>query len=92
MSKRIFALLSLCMVAFSNNYAQKEINYINPPAVLSDGYAVSIDNIVSNDAASKLRVIVKNLNQDAFLVYNMLQSGFTFPNMGNSMKKSRKVK
>jgi len=88
--KKMVTLLVVLFAALHNISAQKEINYINPPAINGEGYSLWLDDIVSNESLCKLRITVQNTKSDVYLVYYLQKSGFEFEKLGKYYEKKIK--
>lgn len=88
---KIFTILLLILgIQYTTSLAQKEITYTNPPAILGDGYTLEVDDIISTESACKLRMVIKNMSPDAYLVYRLQNSGFSFDQLGKFYEKKQK--
>ncbi|MBL4705252.1 MAG: hypothetical protein JKY54_12075 [Flavobacteriales bacterium] len=75
-------LLSTFLLSSTALFAQKQIDYFNPPAVISEDLSVTLSNIFSDNALCKLKLIVANKSTDSYLIYNTDKTGFNFEGLG----------
>jgi len=75
-------LLSTALIAITSSFAQKQIDYFNPPAVESEDLSITLTDVFSDKELSKLKLIVTNKSMDSYLVYNTDKTGFNFEGLG----------
>ena len=80
MSKYLF--LSIALFFTMSSYAQKTINYDNPPISKSSDYQISLEDIVSTAEFCKMRFNFTNSTKEAFFLYTTEDFGFDYPAIG----------
>lgn len=90
MQKTELLLMFSLLVGAQTVFAQKEINYIAPPAVQGETYKVQISDAVAKDDYNKLKLTVENTSKSHYLRYNMEKTGFNIAGLGTYYSKRGK--
>jgi hypothetical protein len=75
-------LLSTALLTITSSFAQKQIDYFNPPAVVSEDISLTLTDVFSDKELCKLKLIVANKSTDSYLIYNTDKTGFNFEGLG----------
>ena len=85
------ALLLYLILMVHASFAQKEIEYINPPTIQDPAYQISLDDIIAKDDYCKFKLVVNNKSSN-YLAYDLSQVGFVYSGLGTYYPKKGKVK